>query len=170
MTLEDKARSSAETVRGKAKDVVGRATGDKDLQTEGKAEQVVGHLKQAGEKRRRTRHAAPSTIRRSRRRGSACQLGEPVFDLVVAAAPDGPVQHPDEEVAQVGGAANRRERVQRKAEKVSGAGRTSRSQSVLLSASVTRSKAASPMAQKSVSTTAESRSSWASRFPRWKSQ
>jgi uncharacterized protein YjbJ (UPF0337 family) len=35
---------------GKAKDVVGRATGDKDLETEGKAEQVVGHLKQAGEK------------------------------------------------------------------------------------------------------------------------
>ena len=30
MTLEDKARNSAETVRGKAKDVVGRATGDKD--------------------------------------------------------------------------------------------------------------------------------------------
>jgi uncharacterized protein YjbJ (UPF0337 family) len=29
---------------------VGRATGDKDLEAEGKAEQVVGHLKQAGEK------------------------------------------------------------------------------------------------------------------------
>ena len=50
MALEDKARNSAETVRGKAKDVVGHATGDKDLETEGKAEQVVGHLKQAGEK------------------------------------------------------------------------------------------------------------------------
>jgi uncharacterized protein YjbJ (UPF0337 family) len=50
MALEDKARNSAETARGKAKDVVGRVTGDKDLESEGKAEQVVGHLKQAGEK------------------------------------------------------------------------------------------------------------------------
>lgn len=50
MTLEDKAKNSAQTARGKAKDVVGRATGDKDLQSEGKAEQAVGHLKQAGEK------------------------------------------------------------------------------------------------------------------------
>jgi uncharacterized protein YjbJ (UPF0337 family) len=50
MALEDKARNTAETVRGKAKDVAGRATGDKDLETEGKIEQVLGHLKQAGEK------------------------------------------------------------------------------------------------------------------------
>jgi uncharacterized protein YjbJ (UPF0337 family) len=48
--LEDKARNSVETVRGKAKDVVERATGDKDLETEGKAEQVVCQLKQAGER------------------------------------------------------------------------------------------------------------------------
>jgi uncharacterized protein YjbJ (UPF0337 family) len=50
MGLEDKAKNTAETVRGKAKDVAGRATGDKDLESEGKADQVVGHLKQAGEK------------------------------------------------------------------------------------------------------------------------
>jgi uncharacterized protein YjbJ (UPF0337 family) len=50
MALEDKARNSAQTVRGKAKDVAGRATGNKDLESEGKADQVVGHLKQAGEK------------------------------------------------------------------------------------------------------------------------
>ena len=50
MALEDKARNTAETVRGKAKDVAGRATGDKDLETEGKTEQVLGHLRQAGEK------------------------------------------------------------------------------------------------------------------------
>ena len=48
--LEDKARNTAETARGKAKDVAGRVTGDKDLESEGKADQVVGHLKQAGEK------------------------------------------------------------------------------------------------------------------------
>ena len=50
MALEDKARNTAETARGKAKDVVGRAVGNKDLEDEGKVEQVVGHLKQAGEK------------------------------------------------------------------------------------------------------------------------
>jgi uncharacterized protein YjbJ (UPF0337 family) len=48
--LEDKARNTAETARCKAKDVAGRVTGDKDLESEGKADQVVGHLKQAGEK------------------------------------------------------------------------------------------------------------------------
>jgi uncharacterized protein YjbJ (UPF0337 family) len=36
MRLEDKARNTAETVRGKAKGAVGRAKGDKELQTEGK--------------------------------------------------------------------------------------------------------------------------------------
>jgi uncharacterized protein YjbJ (UPF0337 family) len=50
MAIEDKARNSAETVRGKAKGVVGHATGNKDLESEGKAEEVAGHLKQAGEK------------------------------------------------------------------------------------------------------------------------
>ena len=50
MALEDKAKNTAQTARGKAKDVVGRATDDKDLEAEGKVEQVVGHLKQAGEK------------------------------------------------------------------------------------------------------------------------
>ena len=50
MGLEDKARNTAETAKGKTKDVVGRATGDKDLENEGKADQAKGHLKQAGEK------------------------------------------------------------------------------------------------------------------------
>jgi uncharacterized protein YjbJ (UPF0337 family) len=50
MALEDKARNTAETARGKAKGVVGQTTGDKDLESEGKVDQVVGHLKQAGEK------------------------------------------------------------------------------------------------------------------------
>jgi uncharacterized protein YjbJ (UPF0337 family) len=62
MALEDKARNTAETARGKAKDVVGRATGNKDLEDEGKVEQVVGHLKQAGEKvKDAVRDAAPDT-------------------------------------------------------------------------------------------------------------
>jgi len=50
MALEDKAKNTAETTRGKAKDVIGRVTDDKDLEAEGKVEQVVGNLKQAGEK------------------------------------------------------------------------------------------------------------------------
>jgi uncharacterized protein YjbJ (UPF0337 family) len=48
--IEDKAKNSAEAARGKAKDAVGRATGNKDLETEGKSDQLAGHLKQAGEK------------------------------------------------------------------------------------------------------------------------
>ena len=50
MGLEDKAKNTADTTKGKAKDVVGRVTGDKDLEREGKADQAVGHVKQAGEK------------------------------------------------------------------------------------------------------------------------
>ena len=50
MGLEDKAHNPADTAKGKAKDVVGRVTGNKDLESEGKKDQVVGNLKQAGEK------------------------------------------------------------------------------------------------------------------------
>lgn len=50
MSLNDKAHNTAETARGKAKEVVGRATDDQGFKVEGKIEQVVGHLKQAGEK------------------------------------------------------------------------------------------------------------------------
>ena len=39
------------------------STGDKDLETEGKAEQVVGHLKQAGEKVKDAVHSARPTSR-----------------------------------------------------------------------------------------------------------
>jgi uncharacterized protein YjbJ (UPF0337 family) len=50
VALEDKAKNSAQTAKGKAKDLAGRVTGDKGLQGEGKVDQVAGHLKQAGEK------------------------------------------------------------------------------------------------------------------------
>jgi len=43
-------QTAAETARGKAKEVGGGATDDQGLEAEGKADQVVGHLKQAGEK------------------------------------------------------------------------------------------------------------------------
>lgn len=46
-----------------------------------------------------------------------------MLDLVGAAAPDGPIQEADEEVAQIGGAANRRNRVERAVEQISAHGR-----------------------------------------------
>ena len=49
MALDDKARHTAESARGKTKNVVGHATGNRDMEAEGKIEQVLGHLKQAGE-------------------------------------------------------------------------------------------------------------------------
>jgi uncharacterized protein YjbJ (UPF0337 family) len=60
MALEDKAKNAAETARGKAKEVVGDATDDQGLQAEGKADQVVGHLKQAGEKVKDAVHSGKS--------------------------------------------------------------------------------------------------------------
>lgn len=64
MALEDKARNAAETARGKAKDVVGKAKGDEEMEAEGKAEQVLGHLKQAGEKAKDAVHSATEDDRR----------------------------------------------------------------------------------------------------------
>jgi uncharacterized protein YjbJ (UPF0337 family) len=58
MSLEDKAKNAVETARGKAKDVAGRVTDDPDLEAEGKADQVAGHLKQAGEKVKDAVHSA----------------------------------------------------------------------------------------------------------------
>jgi uncharacterized protein YjbJ (UPF0337 family) len=50
VSFNDKAHNTAETAGGKAKEVVGRATDDEGFELEGKIEQVIGHLKQAGEK------------------------------------------------------------------------------------------------------------------------
>ncbi len=50
VSINDKAHNTAETARGKVKEAVGRATDDHSFELEGKIEQVVGHLKQAGEK------------------------------------------------------------------------------------------------------------------------
>ena len=46
----DKMKNKAEEVGGKGKETVGEATDNRDLQAEGKADQVKGNLKQAGEK------------------------------------------------------------------------------------------------------------------------
>ncbi|GAB2442553.1 CsbD family protein [Nocardia tengchongensis] len=50
MSATDKAKNKAEDLAGKAKEKLGRATGDKDRENEGKADQVKSNLKDAGEK------------------------------------------------------------------------------------------------------------------------
>ena len=50
MGTDDKIDNKADELKGKVKEVVGDATDDRDLQTEGQADQAKGNLKQAGEK------------------------------------------------------------------------------------------------------------------------
>ena len=50
MSGTDKIKNKAEELSGKGKESLGDATGNRDLQREGKADQVSGNLKQAGEK------------------------------------------------------------------------------------------------------------------------
>jgi uncharacterized protein YjbJ (UPF0337 family) len=50
MSTGDKIDNKAEELKGKAKEGAGRASGDRELETEGKVDQAKGNLKQAGEK------------------------------------------------------------------------------------------------------------------------
>ncbi len=50
MSGMDKAKNKVEQVGGQVKEKAGEATGDKSMQAEGKADQVKGNLKDAGEK------------------------------------------------------------------------------------------------------------------------
>ena len=50
MSATDKAKNKAEELGGKAKEAVGKATGDKNTKNEGKGDQVKSNLKDAGEK------------------------------------------------------------------------------------------------------------------------
>ncbi|QPE04275.1 CsbD family protein [Microbacterium schleiferi] len=50
MGLDDKIKNSAEELKGKAKEGVGDATDNEELEAEGKADQAKADLKQAGEK------------------------------------------------------------------------------------------------------------------------
>ncbi|MGH9070652.1 MAG: CsbD family protein [Acidimicrobiales bacterium] len=50
MGTADKANDKAQELTGVGKEMAGKATGDKDLEAEGKVDQVEGNLKQAGEK------------------------------------------------------------------------------------------------------------------------
>ena len=50
MSTEDKVKNKGKELKGKAKEAVGQATGNEELEAEGKADQVSGNLKDAGEK------------------------------------------------------------------------------------------------------------------------
>lgn len=49
MGLDDKLKNAAQDAKGEVKEHVGGATGDDDMQAEGKADQAGADLKQAGE-------------------------------------------------------------------------------------------------------------------------
>jgi uncharacterized protein YjbJ (UPF0337 family) len=52
MPTSNKAKNTAQQVKGKVKEAAGKATGNDNLRDEGKADQTKGDLKQAGEKLR----------------------------------------------------------------------------------------------------------------------
>jgi uncharacterized protein YjbJ (UPF0337 family) len=50
MTTTDKAKNTAQQAKGRLKETVGKVSGNNKLRAEGKADQVKGNVKQAGEK------------------------------------------------------------------------------------------------------------------------
>jgi uncharacterized protein YjbJ (UPF0337 family) len=50
MGTDDKIENKAEELRGKAKEKVGQATDDEELEAQGHTDQTKSNLKQAGEK------------------------------------------------------------------------------------------------------------------------
>jgi uncharacterized protein YjbJ (UPF0337 family) len=50
VSAEKKAKSKAKVIKGKTKRLAGKATGNERLKIEGKADEVTGNLKYAGEK------------------------------------------------------------------------------------------------------------------------
>jgi uncharacterized protein YjbJ (UPF0337 family) len=50
MSGTDKAKNKAQDVGGKAKEAVGKVTGDKDTRDKGKSDQAKSSIKDAGEK------------------------------------------------------------------------------------------------------------------------
>lgn len=50
MSGTDKAKNTVEDLGGKAKEAIGKVTGDKDTEAEGKTDQSKADLKNAGEK------------------------------------------------------------------------------------------------------------------------
>jgi uncharacterized protein YjbJ (UPF0337 family) len=50
MSAVDKAKNAVDDVAGKAKEALGRATGDRSTESEGRKDQAKSDLKDAGEK------------------------------------------------------------------------------------------------------------------------
>jgi uncharacterized protein YjbJ (UPF0337 family) len=50
MGLDDKIKNKTDEAKGAAKENIGKATDDEQMENEGKTEQGVSNLKQAGEK------------------------------------------------------------------------------------------------------------------------
>jgi uncharacterized protein YjbJ (UPF0337 family) len=50
MSTEDKIKNKIEDLGGKAKEAIGKATGDNDTKNEGRGDQAKSSLKDAGEK------------------------------------------------------------------------------------------------------------------------
>lgn len=50
VSFGDKVRDKAQELRGRIKRNIGEVTGNRRLQAEGRTEEVIGNLKQAGEK------------------------------------------------------------------------------------------------------------------------
>jgi uncharacterized protein YjbJ (UPF0337 family) len=50
MATEDKMQNKTDELKGKAKEGVGRATDDRELEAQGHGDQAKSNLKQAGEK------------------------------------------------------------------------------------------------------------------------
>jgi uncharacterized protein YjbJ (UPF0337 family) len=50
MATDDKLRNQGEDLKGKAKETIGRATDDEELEAQGRTDQTKASLKDAGEK------------------------------------------------------------------------------------------------------------------------
>ncbi|MFF0545098.1 CsbD family protein [Nocardia thailandica] len=50
MSISDKVKNKADELAGKAKEAAGKASDDRDLENEGRGDQVKSNLKDAGEK------------------------------------------------------------------------------------------------------------------------
>ena len=50
MATDDKLRNQSQDLKGKAKESIGRATDDEELEAAGRSDQAKSNLKQAGEK------------------------------------------------------------------------------------------------------------------------
>ena len=50
MATDDKLRNQGEDLKGKAKETIGRATDDEELEAQGRTDQAKSNLKNAGEK------------------------------------------------------------------------------------------------------------------------